>query len=118
MPSAAQLAFVAALLAPLLAVANGQTDVTGEYESNWEDVTLVQQGDRVKGTYACCGGGTIEGRIVEGRVLRYRWSQPGAEGHGVWRIAGTRLEGTWGFAASATDGGRWDLQRPTAQVAN
>jgi len=85
--------------------------VTGSYHSNWDDVKLVQEGDRVYGTYVCCQGGTIEGRIIEGRVLHYVWRQPGGWGHGVWTIDGDHLEGTWGWNRSETDGGRWDLAR-------
>ncbi len=83
--------------------------VTGSYHSNWDDVKLVQDGDRVHGTYVCCQGGTIEGRVVEGRVLHYVWRQPGGSGRGVWTIVGDHLEGTWGWGRSETDGGRWDL---------
>jgi hypothetical protein len=92
-----------------------QVDVAGEYTSNWEDVTLVQEGNYVHGTYVCCGGGTIDGRIYEGRVIRYHWKQAGgAEGEGVWEIAGDRLEGTWGTNQSDDDGGRWDLVRKSS----
>ena len=94
-------------------------DVSGRYESNWDTVTLVQDGKYVHGTYVCCGGGTIDGRIYEGRVIRYHWKQPnGGEGEGVWDIiAPDRLEGTWGTGQSDDDGGRWDLVR-TSAIAN
>jgi hypothetical protein len=86
-------------------------DVTGRYQSNWDEVRLVQDGDRVRGTYVCCGGGVIEGRL-RGRTLTYRWTQPGAEGRGVWSVREDgRLDGTWGHAASADDGGDWNLTR-------
>ena len=100
---------------PLIAAAAGQKwpNVTGQYESNWDSVTLTQDGDRVRGTYVCCGGGTIEGRILEGGVLRYRWKQPGGWGMGVWKIDGRRLNGTWGWNSDDDDGGRWDLARTT-----
>jgi len=99
-----------------LALAGGhQVNVSGHYKSNWDNVRLVQDGDRVTGTYVCCGGGTIEGRISEGRTIRYRWRQPGGEGLGVWLIDGPQLQGTWGSGASADNGGRWDLARTSAQ---
>jgi hypothetical protein len=102
-----------------LAVAGSPSiDVTGDYRSNWDDVRLVQRGDRVFGTYVCCGGGTIEGRITEKRVLRYRWQSPtGGDGMGVWTIDGARLDGTWGWKQSQNDGGRWDLVRKPPQIA-
>ena len=105
------------LCAPLAAATNAPrpppVNVSGDYHSNWDDVRLVQDGDRVIGTYVCCGGGRIEGKIYEGRVLRYRWDQPGAWGLGVWTIDGTQLRGTWGHQRDAVGGGRWDLERVT-----
>ena len=93
--------------------------VTGQYTSNYDAVTLVQIGDRVTGTYKCCGGGTIEGQ-VDGRTLRYRWKQPGSWGSGVWQISPGRLDGTWGSNQDETSGGRWDLVlvKPVQRVAN
>lgn len=95
-------------------------DVTGSYHSNWDDVKLVQDGTRVHGTYVCCGGGTIEGKIIEGRTLRYTWRSGGGWGLGVWTIGADRLDGTWGSAQHESNGGRWDLVRvkPSARIAN
>lgn len=95
-------------------------DVSGHYHSNWDDVRLFQDGDRVTGTYVCCGGGTIEGRIIEGRTLRYVWRQPGGWGLGAWTIDATTLNGTWGVQQHEANGGRWDLVRVKAprQIAN
>jgi hypothetical protein len=91
--------------------------ITGDYTSNWDDVRLVQEGTRVHGTYVCCGGGTIEGRIIEGRVIRYHWRSGGGEGEGTWTITPSgRLEGTWGSGTSADDGGDWTLD-PKRQLA-
>src|SRR5690242_19600491 len=91
-------------------------DVAGTYASNWDDVQLVQEGVYIHGTYVCCGGGTIEGRLYENRVIRYHWKQAGgAEGEGVWEIvAPDRLAGTWGSGQSDDDGGRWDLERKSS----
>jgi hypothetical protein len=103
-----------------LAVTPQSVNVTGSYASNWDDIKLVQDGDRVTGTYVCCGGGTIEGRIIEGRTLRYVWRQPSAWGLGVWTIDSNKLDGTWGTGQNEVDGGRWDLVRkkPKSQMAN
>jgi hypothetical protein len=101
---------------PLVAAA-GPSSISGRYNSNWDEVRLTQDGDRVHGTYVCCGGGTIEGRIIEGRTVRYRWKQPGGEGMGVWTIEGDQLRGTWGWNRDDDDGGRWDLVLST-QIAN
>jgi hypothetical protein len=92
-----------------------QLRITGTYHSNYDDVTLSQDGNRVYGTYVCCGGGTIEGKIIEGRAIRYVWRQPSGWGMGMWKIGKGSLEGTWGTNQSETDGGRWDLQRVTSK---
>ena len=102
-----------------IAAAQGSpVSVTGQYSSNYDAVTLIQLGDRVTGTYKCCGGGTIEGQI-DGRTLRYRWKQPGSAGSGVWQVSPGRLEGTWGQGSDEKSGGRWDLVlvKPVQRIA-
>jgi hypothetical protein len=103
----------------IVATANTEraANVSGRYASNWDGVSLVQKGNRITGTYVCCGGGTIEGRIYEGRVIRYRWTQPGGTGLGVWTVDGDQLLGTWGSGGSDSDGGRWDLDRAADKIA-
>ena len=95
--------------APFALAGSPRADITGLYHSNWDDVRLEQRGTRVTGSYVCCGGGTIEGTITEGRTLRYRWNQPNASGRGVWSIEAGRLVGTWGLQGDSANGGRWDL---------
>lgn len=113
------LAFVA--VASLASAATPRVpNIAGDYTSNWDDVRLDQQGTRVHGTYVCCGGGTIEGRIIEGRIIRYHWAEPNGAGggEGIWKILSSgRLEGTWGNGQSATDGGPWNLV-PKPALAN
>jgi hypothetical protein len=112
-----RLAIALSFTLPLAVAAAGQrASISGAYDSNWDDVTLSQDGDRVFGTYVCCGGGTITGRIFEGRTIRYQWKQPGGEGMGVWTIRGDKLLGTWGVGQDDDNGGRWYLTR-TSQVA-
>ncbi len=110
----------ATLAVPLIAIAAGQprATISGAYTSNWDAVKLYQDGDRVKGTYVCCGGGTIDGRIIDGHLLRYRWKQPNGWGMGVWEIDGDHLSGTWGWDQDDKNGGRWDLVRVASQIAN
>lgn len=113
-----RLAIIVSFALPLIASAAGQrSPISGHYTSNWDDVRLSQDGERIHGTYVCCGGGTIEGRVIEGRTIRYRWKQPGREGMGVWTIDGDRLLGTWGSNEDDDDGGRWDLARASPQIA-
>jgi hypothetical protein len=103
------------LLVTVAAASPQSVDVSGAYVSNWDNVQLVQEGKYVHGSYVCCGGGTIDGQIYEGRIIRFHWKQPnGGEGEGVWEIVGDRLEGTWGSGQSDDDGGRWDLVRKSS----
>lgn len=89
-----------------------RVDVTGSFDSNYGPVKLSQEGNRIVGTYECCGGGRIVGTL-KGSVIDYQWEQPGASGHGRWEVVdyGERLLGTWGTGESRTSGGSWDLQR-------
>jgi hypothetical protein len=108
------LVILALLVSGSIAFAVGPNDtVTGSYHSNYDDVKLFQDGNRIRGTYVCCGGGTIEGKIIEGRTIKYVWRQPSGWGRGVWTIESGHLGGTWGTADNETDGGSWDLKRFT-----
>jgi hypothetical protein len=94
-------------------------DVSGTYSSTYDQVQLWQHGSQIEGEYVCCGGGTIEARIV-GRVIKYHWAQSdGTEGDGVWRVVSDgKLVGTWGRDGSADDGGEWNLDRVGDNIAN
>lgn len=105
---------VVSIAAVASAAAPRVPNIAAEYTSNWGDVQLEQHGTRVNGTYVCCGSGTIEGRIINGRIIRYHWetSGSGGGGEGVWKILPSgRLEGTWGSGQSDSDGGAWNLER-------
>jgi hypothetical protein len=92
--------------------------ITGAFDSNYGPVHLERSGDRIAGSYECCGGGVIRG-VIRGDELRYTWSQPGASGRGRWQIAdgGAQLIGTWGSGDSESDGGAWNLSRVQLQAA-
>lgn len=104
------------------AVAEQKTVViAGTWDSTYGEVQLTQQGNRIKGVYPCCGGGTLEGRIIENRVVKFHWVEPqgAGEGDGIWHLRGGKLEGSWGRGQSETDGGTWNLWRPNQQsIAN
>ncbi|HTM21038.1 MAG TPA: hypothetical protein VL172_11035, partial [Kofleriaceae bacterium] len=79
--------------------------------SNWGRLSLQRNGDRITGTYECCGGGTIEG-TMSGNLIRYTWKQPTASGSGVWVVASDgELIGTWGGVGDEVGGGGWNLRR-------
>ena len=99
-----------------VAAADGPSvNVSGHYSSNWGDVDLSQSGDQVSGSYACCGGGTISGRI-ENQVIHFTWRQPDGNGRGVWTISQSQLDGTWGKDTQESGGGRWDLSSGGRQI--
>jgi hypothetical protein len=108
-----------AMFTSFAAAAGPDVNVTGQYASSYGAVSLVQFGDRVTGTYVCCGSGTIEGQI-QGRILHYRWKQPSGWGSGVWLIEPGHLDGTWGTNQDEKNGGRWDLvqAKPAQKIAN
>lgn len=90
-------------------------NIAGTWDSTYGEVSLTQTGNRISGQYPCCGGGTLEGRIVEGAVVKFRWSEPrgAGEGEGIWRIKGDgTLDGSWGHGQSDNDGSEWKLWRP------
>ena len=115
----ASVAFAVAAGSVAAAAGPPAISITGQYTSNYDDVTLIQLGDRVTGTYKCCGGGTIEGQI-QGRILHYRWKQPSGWGSGVWVISPGRLDGTWGTNSDEKSGGSWNLVqvKPVQTIAN
>jgi len=85
--------------------------VTGWYTGTWGKVYLEQRGDRVVGSYVCCGGGRIEGTLV-GDVIEFRWDETYIAGRGVFRrVAPDRLSGSWWGPNSHSHGGPWELVR-------
>ena len=84
--------------------------IAGGYDSNYGRVHIEQNGTTITGTYECCGGGTIRGRLdVHTGTIKYQWRQPGATGRGVWRLVDNRLVGEWGYGQSQNSGGAWNL---------
>lgn len=85
---------------------------TGKWDTNFGAVYLNQYGDRVDGSYPCCGGGTIRG-VVQGSRLVFEWVQPDSSGRGVFFLDahGQAFSGTWGTGSSDTSGGAWNGTR-------
>ncbi len=91
--------------------------IAGVWDSTYGEVRLTQQGNRIRGTYPCCGGGTIEGYITGAAarpIVKFHWREPrgAGEGEGIWRIRDGSLVGSWGHGQSDTDGSTWNLWRP------
>lgn len=82
------------------ALAAQEADFSGDWQTFWRTgaavLSLEQHGDRVTGIYQP-DDGTVEG-IVEGRVLRGEWSQPGSSGRFVFALSedGQVLTGRFG----------------------
>jgi hypothetical protein len=88
------------------------------YNSEYGEVKLTFRGDRVIGSYVCCGTGSILG-VREGNLIRYRWkeSNGAGAGYGIWAVMEDgSLRGTWGTEKSEDNGGEWNLS-PYAQLA-
>ncbi len=89
---------------------------TGLWYSNYDDMQVVQQGDKVSGTFEYKTGGQISGTL-QGGVLIFDWVQTGdlsvgrreVKGKGYWVMGqdGMHFEGKWGYGDSFTDGGKW-----------
>ena len=83
--------------------------VSGMYNSAYGRVQLFQNGDRVTGSFEAGGGGTIEGRIINGQIY-FTWQNSAEHGRGIWRVsANGRIDGTWGQNDSDFNGGAWTL---------
>jgi hypothetical protein len=63
-------------------------DVAGTYTSNWGQVTLRQNGNKVTGSYSYQPGqqGTLAGAL-DGNMVRYTWHEGQTTGHGVFVVA-------------------------------
>jgi hypothetical protein len=89
-------------------------DVSGNYTSNWGQVSLRQIGTKVVGTYVYQEG-RLEGTL-DGNMLRYTWREHDATGRGVWVVASNgELIGTWGVKDDDLSGGGWRLTQLTAE---
>ncbi len=73
--------------------------------SAWGDLVLTQSGNTVRGTYSCCGGGTIHG-TASGDVLRLTWTRSdGAGGEAFLTLKGDgTIEGKWCFGKGCDPG--------------
>ena len=91
-----------------------EENFTGDWETAWGPVSLVQKGNEVLGTYA---GDLFPGKlsgVVKGNVLSFTWTGDNNEvGKGVFILSadGQSFKGTWGGGGSETDGGQWNGTR-------
>jgi len=74
----------------------GQRAFDGIWDSTFGPLRLIQDEDRVHGSYEGLGSSTIEGRI-DGERLVFRYQEPMAQGEGWFALAedGLHFEGQW-----------------------
>lgn len=87
------------------------TRLSGTWHSEHGTVQLMFDDNlHFSGIYA---DGEFTGHVdVERGALVFEWADDGSAGRGVWVIIDAdTLRGTWGFDASARDGGDWVLVR-------
>lgn len=75
------------------------------------DMAIEQSGDAVTGAFSYGNGvGRMNGK-VQGANLTYRWTLGAENGAGIITAQDNSYRGTWGYGASATDGGTFDLKK-------
>ncbi|MDX9719536.1 MAG: hypothetical protein RBU37_02230 [Myxococcota bacterium] len=94
----------------------------GLWYSNYGDMRLQQEGNKVTGTFDYKLGGSIEGEL-QGGVLVFDWRQEGdlnlgrrdvfGKGYFVISDNGISFEGKWGYAESYSNGGTWTANKAT-----
>ncbi len=88
-------------------------NIAGRWESNFGLIILQQDGDLIAGTYSCCGGGKLQGRL-DGNLLKLDWSDPvNGEGWAHFEIAKAKreLHGSWAKSGEALSRGPWNAVR-------
>ena len=80
--------------------------------TNFEvDMVLAQNGEAVTGSFSYGNGvGRVNGKVEDAKLI-YRWSLGADSGAGVITAQNNSYRGTWGYNASATDGGTLDLKK-------
>ncbi|MCP3901009.1 MAG: hypothetical protein GY707_14990, partial [Desulfobacteraceae bacterium] len=72
-------------------------------------VRFERNGKNVIGSYTyALAAGKIKG-IVKNNLLYFQWREGNSYGKGVFKATknGDRFDGTWGYAQSNNNGGKW-----------
>lgn len=88
----------------------------GTWVTNLGPLTIQQDGVKVVGIFSGKLTGTIEGKVVDGR-LEYTWKQTNGQwGSGVFRLTdgGQWIKGTWG-AGNSKQGAQWTGKRSSSE---
>jgi predicted esterase len=110
------------LAALAIVVAADSTRASGPFDGAWRtslsDVTLVQDGATVTGTYGNAQQFQIKGK-VDGKALTFEFTEGNAKGDGRWTLDETGNAFSGGFQVRGGPGGQWNgwRQDPAAAKA-
>ena len=88
---------------------------SGNWKTNFADLTLSQSGHQVSGSYAYKGG-RLNGTVSDNR-LDYTWTQQdGKKGRGYFTISADfqRIDGRYGYDEDNSSAGLWTGSRASA----
>ena len=91
-------------------------DVSGTYETNYNDFHLRQQGTSVTGCYEW-DEGVLNGGI-EDRIMKFTWREPGQKGPAimVFTSDGEKFFGLWWYEGQENAAGTWDGVKKSQEV--
>lgn len=91
-------------------------DVSGTYETNYNDFHLLQQGTSVTGCYEY-NEGVLNGGI-EGRIMKFTWQENIGRGPAVmvFTPGGERFFGLWWYEGDSTAAGEWNGVKKSQDV--
>jgi len=91
-------------------------DVSGTYETNYNDFHLRQQGTSVTGCYEW-DEGVLNGGI-EDRIMKFTWREPGQIGPAimVFTSDGEKFFGLWWYEGQENAAGTWDGAKKSQEV--
>lgn len=95
-----------------LKISGKAENITGFWKTNFSDLCLIQNENKVTGTYNYKGG-KLEGTITGSR-LEYSWFQEdGKKGKGYFIVTNNwqQIEGKYGYNDNSTSGGSWSGKR-------
>ena len=103
-------ALVAAICVLAIGTVFAAVSFAGTWNSDFGAMTVTQTGTAISGTYAGTEPGTFAGTIAGNKVSITWTAKTGEKGKAVLTISadGKAFTGTWGYAASETDGGAWN----------
>lgn len=92
------------------------SNISGTYETNYNDFHLRQQGTSVTGCYEW-DEGVLNGGI-EGRIMKFTWQEKDGKGPAimVFTSDGEKFFGLWWYADQESAAGTWDGVKKSQEV--